>query len=175
MSCGGKSHKKHTAHDSDPHRQRRQQLLGPLGRRRPQAADHIVVEQGDRREYENRDERVGEVDELELVLGGDLRRQRGGSVDNPEALEGGEAVADGPLLVLDAVGEAEQQARECAERHERRRHGSPDGVAVALVGEYGREELEAEGGAGGEEVGQAGGAVECLADGVLDQVSVYFW
>ena len=169
-----KNHKKHTTHNSNPHRQRRQHLLHPRRRRRPQALHHILIKHRHRSKHQHRHHRVREVNKLELIPRRHLRRQRRRSVDNPEPLESGEAVAEAPLLVLDAVREAQQEARERAEAEERNRHGPGGGVAVALVGEYRRQELEAEGRAGGQEVGEARGALKRLADGLLDEVSVYF-
>lgn len=85
--------------------------------------------------------------ELEAVGGGDVGGRRRGAVDDPEAPEGGDGV---PYLaggVAEAVGEAEEEAGEAAEGDEAGGHGAVGVVALPLVGEHRRQDLERQHGA----------------------------
>ncbi|CAL9084593.1 unnamed protein product, partial [Musa textilis] len=169
MAGGRESNKQHAADDSDPHRQARQNLLRLFRRYREEAGHHVLVEQRHRRKHQNGHQRVGQVDEPDPVSGRDRRRERLGAVDNPQSPECGQPIPHRAVAVSEAVGETEDEAGEAADGHEALGHQPVHRHAVASVGEDGGEELEGEHGAGGEQLGEMGGALEGLADGFLDE------
>lgn len=116
MPLRRKSNKQHAANHADPHRQRREDLLRLLRRRRKEATHHILIKQSNRSKHQNGHERVHEIDESQAIPRRDCRRKRGRSIDDPQAAEGREAVADVSLAVSEAIGEAEEEAGRATER-----------------------------------------------------------
>lgn len=126
-----------------------------------------MVGYGDGREDEYGREGVHEVDGREAAAGGEAWRRRRVAVDDEEAARGGEAVADvAGRGVVEAVGEGEEEGGEGAGEEEGGGHGAVRrGRAAAVVGEHGGEDVEGEGGAGGEEVGQVSRVLVHLLQG----------
>lgn len=167
VAGGGEGDEHHAGHEPHRHRHRRHGAVHVGRRNRAEAGYHMGVGYGDGREDEQRHEGVHEVDGLETVAGGEAGRQRRVAVDDEEAARGGEAVADmAGRGVVEAVGEGEEEGGEGAGEEEGGGHGAVGrGRAAAAVGEHGGEDVEGEGGAGGEEVGQVGRVLVHLLHG----------
>ncbi|PON97835.1 hypothetical protein TorRG33x02_064250 [Trema orientale] len=163
--------KEQAAHDAYCDRHRHEKLLCLLGRRRTEALDHILIERHHRRENEQRRQRVDEIHSPKPVLGGLLGRNDRVSrraVDDPQASERGDPIADLAAVVPTAVGEAEEEAGGGATGEEAKSGGpAHGGAALALVSESRGQNLESEDGTGGEEVGQMGCPFESLSHGLL--------
>ena len=103
---------------------------------------------------------MNSVDESELVLAQIWKSRRRsrliGVIEQPQPLEGRDAVEDAPVGGLEAVGEAEEEAGEGEEEEEDHRQWPRGGVADAVVGEDRRQELERQERAGREEVSEVG-------------------
>lgn len=97
-----------------------------------------------------------EVDEGEAVRGGVWRRRRCGRVvDEPEAPGRGDAVVDAAVGGRpDGVGEGGERAGEGERGEQPPREQRRGGVAGAVVGEGGRQEVEGQQRARGEQVGE---------------------
>lgn len=68
-----------------------------------------------------------------------LRRETGGTIDDPQAMHRRETVGHVPSLIPEAVGEAQEEAREATQGDQSLSHGPAHHVAGALVGDDGRE------------------------------------
>ncbi|CAL9771271.1 unnamed protein product [Musa acuminata subsp. burmannicoides] len=168
MADGGESDEQSAADNSNSHRQRCEDLKLVVGGHRVVARDHVLVEQRHRREHHQRREGMEEVQRPQSVAHSQLRRYRLQAVDDPKAPERGHAVAHPPgCFVVEAVGEAEEEAGEGAEDQEAGGHEPARLGAAAEGGEDRGKELEGEHRAGGEVVGEVGGALVRLADDLL--------
>jgi|UniRef100_A0A804R403 hypothetical protein len=162
VPCGREGGEEQRADEPSGKRHGSQHLPSVVGHDRVEARPDIPVEHGHGHEHDDRQERVEEVDELDPFLGGLHWRRRRRAVDDPQPAASGHRVPHGPLGVMEAVGEAEEEARRGAEPHKPGRHDAVHVVAFATVGEHRRQHLEREHRAGGEVLGQLGGAPERL-------------
>lgn len=172
MPCGGEDDEQQAAEKADSDRNNVQNLLSLDWRRRGiKAAQHVFVPQSHGRKHKHRQNRMNPVDEPQLVLAQIRERSRAvvraHVVEQPEAFGGGEAVVDSAVGGLDAVGEGSEEAREAEEDEKDGGERAGGGVAGAVGGEDGSEELKGQEGACWEEVGQVGCRCEGLRYGTL--------
>lgn len=155
-------------HRPHRHRQRRQHLQRGLRWRRVEATDHVLIEHRHRREDQNREESMHEVDELDPVLRRLLRREAAGAIDDPEAAEGGDAVPYLTPPVPEAVGEAHREARGSAEGEDGGGGALADeGPAFPFMGDDRRKELERQNGAGRKEIREVRRSLESFPHNLL--------
>lgn len=138
-----------------------------VGHHRVEAGADVVIEHGDGQEDDQGQHGVEEVDEPEAVGRGHVRRRRRGAVDDPQAGARGHHVPHRPFPVVEAVREAEEEARRGAEPHQPRRHDAVDVLALAAVGEHRGQHLEDEHRARGQVLGELRRAPERPRDGPL--------
>lgn len=118
MASGRKNNKQHAAKHPNPNRQRRQNLLSLIRRRRVKAAHHILIKQSNGRKNQNRHESVQEINKSQPILSRDGRRQVHGAVDDPQASESGEPVGNIPLAVTETVSETLKKTGESTQSNE---------------------------------------------------------
>lgn len=111
MAPGREDNEQQATNHPHRHRQRRQNLLGLLRRRRIQTCNHILIKHRHRREYHDRHHRMKQIHQSQPIFRGLLRRERGGAVDNPEATKGGNPVPHLSPLVSKTIGETQHEAR----------------------------------------------------------------
>lgn len=170
MTPSGEGNKEQATQNPNAHRHRHQQLLHLLRRRRAEAPHDILIERRHRREHQQRRQRVKKIDSLKPVILRLLDRDHraGRAVDDPQPPESGNAVADLPPGVAEAVGEAEEEAGGGAAGEEAERGRLADAAAaLTLVGERRRQNLERQDRPRREEVRQMSRPFESLSHRLL--------
>lgn len=114
MAFGWEQNKHQAANHANPHRQHHQKLLCLLRRLRTETLYHILIKQSHRGENQYRSQCMEEINKLQPVLGRLLGGKDYRTIDDPQAVEGGQAIADLASVVPDAVGEAEKERDEAA-------------------------------------------------------------
>lgn len=167
MAITRESNKQHTGNDPNPHRQHCEDLRRLLRWRWIEAPHYILIKQSHCCKNQHRQKGVDKIkhgqSKVRCFFGREqLRTIR--CVDDPQPLSGGKPVMDIPICIPEAICKWRKKTGHTAEGDEACCHVLAGGVALTLVGEDGREELECEHGPCGEEVGQMGCALECLVD-----------
>lgn len=158
----GEDEEEGAADDADHQREGLHDLVHLLGVLREEAVGDSVVRQRDGREHHHCHQRVHQVDEPHPVplLLGHLHPEAG--LEHGEAARRDEAVVELPVGGAEAVGEVEEEAGERAEAEEELDHARAHRGARSVARGRGKEELECEEGAGGEEIDQHRGLGEGL-------------
>jgi hypothetical protein len=166
VSCGWERDEEQAAEHADAEWQDVEHLLRLLWRRRVEAHDDVLVPGGDDPEDGDRERGVHEVDEGEPVPGGVGGRRRAGRVvDEPDSPGRGDPVVDAAVGALEGVGEGCEDAGEREEGEEPPREERGGGVAGAVVGEGGGQQVEGQERARGEQVGKVRRRGERLGQG----------
>lgn len=180
VSFGGENNKQQAAQDANSDRQHNQELPCFIRWRGIETLNHILVEQSNSYENQQRSEGVEEIDEPKPVFGSLFIRKSDRGVNDPQASKRGDPISDFASFVPKTVGEEEEKTGEGAEGDKAKCGGLADlGVALALVREYGGQNLEAEDGPCWEKIGQMGSSFEGLSYGLLGRrfcwLSVCCW
>lgn len=118
MAFGRKNNKQHTTKHPNGNRQRRQNLLRLIRRRRVETVHHILIKQSNSRENQNRHESMQEINKPQPILSRDGRRKFHGAVDDPQASESGESIGNIPLTVSETIRETLKKTRQSTESNE---------------------------------------------------------
>jgi hypothetical protein len=169
VAGGREGDEQHAPDDADGDGQHGEHLLRVLRRHGVEARHEVLVEQRDGGEDQDGHHGVHQVEEPDPVRGRGARVvRRRAAVDGPDPPRGGEAVADGARSgVPEAVGEAEREAGQRAERQESAGHGAVSAHAVALRRHHRGQQLERQHGARRQQLRQVRRALVRLADGPL--------
>lgn len=154
MSFSGKNNKQQAAQHTNSDRKHDQELPRFIGRCGIETLDNILVKESNSYKNQERSEGMEEINKAKPVFSSLFFGKRSGAIDDPEASKCGDPISDFATFVPETVSEEEEETGQGTQQNEGEGGGLADvGVAVALVCEDWGQNLEAEDGACGEEVG----------------------